>query len=324
MEVTNNTNTELLRRLGKSSEGPYLYEMYDKGTNRYKKYIVPEQSADKFEKLTNELLKSFDGMTDKKFVRNSMILGLLGAVGGVGLSLILTRKSSAFKKVLGMTGSAVLFGLGVTAVYMLNIMSKLYGYDKQIKTLNVRLYNEATEKDISFTGRTLIKPASEEEMKELIKLFVQTVENNIHNPNSKLPKWVQKIGNFICTKMFSSVMKYPNVLNLIARTEGKISGGYSMTLMSNNMAHLNFITLTPDKIGTKSGLEILRSLGQNICDCAKLNDVKAITFTTNSKNKKINNLLLKRIEPLEIQDIGLSETEYAIIVKDLEEKLAKV
>lgn len=323
MEVNNNiTNTELLRKSGTSQDGLCLYDMYDKGTKQYKKYIVPEQNTDTFEKLTNELFESFDGMNDKKFIQKSMLSGLLGAAGGAGLSFILTRKSSTFKKALGMTGGAALFGLSGSAVYMFNILSKLYTYDKQIKALNVRPYNENTDKDISFKGNVLIEPASEKEVKELVKLFVQAFKQNTIQ-NSKLPKWIQKIDSYFCSRPFLWITKCPNVLTLTAKTDGKISGGYSMTIMPDSTAHLNFITLTPDKMRTKSGLEVLKSLGQNICDCADLNGVSEILFTTNAKNKNIN-LLLKRFSPEKIRDIGFGETEYSVAVKNLREKLDKL
>ena len=85
-------------------------------------------------------------------------------------------------------------------------------------------------------------------------------------------------------------------------------------------AHLGFITLAPEYIRTKAGIEALKKLGKRIYENANANNVKELTWTTNSKNKNINNLL-KRLGAEKVKEIALGEAEYKISINDLGKKL---
>ena len=320
MEI-NNTNTELFHKIGTSQNGQCLYEVRDNNFQQYKKFIVPKENVDKFEKLNLEISESFEGMTPEKFVQKGQSTALFGAASGVILSLFAFRNSSAFKKIIGMTGSAALFGLGSTAVYMSNVLFKALNYDKKLKAINVRPYNENTDKDISFTG-TVFQQVKGDEAKELINMFYNAFRQNVQ-PNSKLPKFLNKLDNYICTKPFLWMVNKPQVLTIASKTDGKISGGYSMTIMPDRIAHLNFITLSSDKIGTRSGVEILKQIGSDILNSALINDVEKITFSTNQKNKQIK-ALLKRFSPEKVRDLPLGESEYAISTANMQEVLKNV
>lgn len=120
---------------------------------------------------------------------------------------------------------------------------------------------------------------------------------------------------------FSISSKQPNSITEVIEKENKLIGGYSMSINPlKSSAHLGFITLAPEYIRTKAGIEALKKLGTRIYENANANNVKELTWTTNSKNKNINNLL-KRLGAEKVKEIALGEAEYKISINDLGKKL---
>lgn len=319
--AVNSVNSELFHKLGKSSDGQCLYEVKDKESQQYKKFIVPENHADTFEKLNNGIEKSLGSITSESFKQNTLISGLFGAASGVGLSLYLTRKATALKKIFGMAGAATLLGTAGAMTYMLYTTFKVLDYGNKLKALNVRPYDEQQDKNISFTG-AIIEPASPKEVKELANIFYSTFKHNVA-PNKKEFKLFEKIDRYLSTKPFIKIAELSNVLTETAKIDEKIAGGYSMTVMPDKTAHLNFITLSPELVRTKTGISVLKDIGKRIFDTAVINDVEVITYTTNTKNKPINSLL-ERFSPVKIRDIAFGESEYAIPLQKIEEVLNKL
>ena len=175
---------------------------------------------------------------------------------------------------------------------------------------------------ISFSGTIIKRVQSKEEIKEVLDLFYNSLKHNFE-PNKKTSKFLEKIDRYLSMLPFSIAARQPNCITEVVKTENKLAGGYSMIVNSeNSTAHIGFITLAPEYMKTKFGIAVLKNLGRRIYENANLNNVKEITWTTNSKNKSINNLL-KRFGAEKVKEIMLGETEYKISINDLKNKLYK-
>lgn len=177
-----------------------------------------------------------------------------------------------------------------------------------------------TPKDnMTFTG-TIIRPVKNHaETKELVNLFYDSFKHNIstHKNTSGL---LEKLDRYLCTFPFLTVAKKESSVTEIVKSENKLVGGYSMNISPiYSSAHIGFITIGKEYMKTKTGIEILKTIGKRIYENAAINNVRELTWTTNSRNKQINRLL-KRFEPDNVRKIA-SETEYKITLEKFRSKL---
>ncbi len=179
------------------------------------------------------------------------------------------------------------------------------------RSYNTKKTSAIPQDKISFRGTIIKRVQSKEEIKEVLDLFYNSLKHNLE-PNKKTPKFLEKIDRYLSLLPFSIASRQPNCITEVVKNENKLAGGYSMIVNSENCtAHIGFITLAPEYIKTKSGIEVLKNIGRRIYENANLNNVKEITLTTNSKNKSINNLL-KRLGAEKVNEIVLGETKYKI------------
>lgn len=194
------------------------------------------------------------------------------------------------------------------------------------KTSNIS--NSKTAKDfssantmqdkVSFTG-TIIRPVKDRtEIKELVNFFYDSVKHNL-DPGKK-STFLDKISKYLAIKEFSFTTKLPGNITEVVKSENKIAGGYSMSINKDSTAHLGFMTLVPEFMRTKTGIEILKGMGKRICENAELNNVETLTWTTNKRNRPIN-LLLRRIGAEKTRNFAFGESEYKISIKDLKKRL---
>lgn len=182
---------------------------------------------------------------------------------------------------------------------------------------NTTLLNKSDS--VAFTGLRVSQVQLTNDIKELVNLFYTAVKHNVE-PNSKIPKFVDNIRRRILTYPFVKVAKQPNSITESIKQGDKLVGGYSITLdRAKSTAHLGFMTLAPDVIKTKTGVDTLFLIGKRICENLEHNNIKEITLTTNSKNVQINNLL-KRLDAQKVSQF-FSESEYKISVKQFKENL---
>ena len=192
--------------------------------------------------------------------------------------------------------------------------------EKQINLEHTHSSNFQKSHDaVSFTG-ILVRPVKDKtEIKELVNLFYDTLKSNIA-PNSKSFKFIEKIERYICTMPFVASALKPCNITEIVKSGNKLAGGYSMTLNNTaSTAHIGFITLAPEFMRTRTGIKTLKMIGQRICQNLELNNIKELTWSTNSRNKPINRLL-KRFNAEKVRQV-YSETEYKISVDKLKSKL---
>ena len=150
-------NTEIYHRLNNAPKGYALYEVRDEQTHKYKKYTVPEENADRFEKFIDGLNDStFKNITERGFIRKVQIAGGAGAFLGAGISLLFTRNSKVMKKVLGGIGGALLGSFAVVCGFFVNIANKLGNLASQSKDLGIQPYKES-EKSVNETDKTVEK-----------------------------------------------------------------------------------------------------------------------------------------------------------------------
>ena len=94
-----------------------------------------------------------------------------------------------------------------------------------------------------------------------------------------------------------------------------------MTVAKDNTAFVNFMTLSPEVKGTKTSVNLLFTMGKRIADNAKVNSLEYISWTTNTRNKKIISLL-NRFNS-EKKNLPLGEIQYKISVKDFSDTIDK-
>lgn len=145
-------------------------------------------------------------------------------------------------------------------------------------------------------------------------MFYDSLEHNL-DPNKKT-RFFDKFLRKILTYPFVITSKHTTSVTETVKSGDKLLGGYSLNLsVANSTSHLGFITLARDVMRTKTGVEVLKLIAERICKTLENNGIKEMTWTTNAKNKHINNLL-KRLKP-EKKRVILSETEYRISLEQL-------
>ncbi len=191
----------------------------------------------------------------------------------------------------------------------------------QDKIPQISSHHNAMSDKVAFSG-TIIRPVKDNiEINELVDLFFNALKHNLE-PGKKLT-FFDKIGKFIAKKEFSIATKLPNSITEVVKAENKLAGGYSITVNKDATAHLGFITLSPEFMKTRTGIEILKGMGRRICENAELNNVETLTWTTNERNKPVN-LLLKRIGAHKTRNILMGESEYQVSIRDLKKKLSEI
>lgn len=145
---------------------------------------------------------------------------------------------------------------------------------------------------VSFRGLQVNQANSSKEIKELVNLFLDAIEHNLE-PNKKT-RFFDRIFRKILTIPFVISSKVPTSVTETVKSGSKLIGGYSLSIdIVNATSHLGFITLAPNVMKTKTGVEALKLMWKRICQTLENNNIKEMTWTTNSKNKPINNLLKK-------------------------------
>lgn len=198
------------------------------------------------------------------------------------------------------------------------------------KTNNINLIktdkqtvNLPIDKDtVSFTG-TIIRPVkNENEIKEIVNLFYNSFKHNLEPNNITLP-WLNKIDRYFSTMPFIAGAKSPKSITEIIKNETNLAGGYSMVVNhEKSTAHISFITLAPEFMKTKSGVSMLKSIAERICQNADINNVIELTWTTNSKNKPMNRMLQRF--PMQKKWTIAGESEYKISLEDFKNTLQKI
>lgn len=188
--------------------------------------------------------------------------------------------------------------------------------DKQIVNL------EISKDTVSFTGIIVRPVKNENEIKEIVNLFYNSVKHNLE-PNNKTSLWLNKIDRYFSTMPFIAGAKSPKSITEIIKNETNLVGGYSMVVNhEKSSAHISFLTLAPQYMKTKSGLNILKSIAKRICQNADINNVNELTWTTNSKNKPITRMLQRF--PVQKKWTIAGESEYKISLKDFKNTLQKI
>ena len=137
---------------------------------------------------------------------------------------------------------------------------------------------------VSFTGISVRPVKNNEEIKELVNTFYDALKHNLE-PNSKSCKFIEKIDRFIATLPFITSAKQPGCITEVIKSGGNLAGGYSISInAANSSAHIGFLTLAPEYIKTRTGIGFLKMIGKRICQNLEINNIKNLTWTTNSKN----------------------------------------
>lgn len=176
-------------------------------------------------------------------------------------------------------------------------------------------YNTNTTKDsVSFKGLCVNQANSSKEIKEIVNLFYEAIEHNLE-PNKKI-RFFDKMIRKMLTWPFVIGSKLSTSVTETVKSGNILVGGFSLNIdTANATSHLGFITLAPDFMKTKTGVEALNLMKKRICQILESNNIEEMTWTTNSRNKPINNLL-KRLNA-ERKQLIFSESEYKISLEQL-------
>lgn len=83
-------NFEIYHRLDNAPKGLALYEVQDDQTKKYKKITIPEENADRFEKMIDEISQSsLRNFSSDKFIKQVSLAGSLAAFAGCSISFYL-------------------------------------------------------------------------------------------------------------------------------------------------------------------------------------------------------------------------------------------
>ncbi len=160
---------------------------------------------------------------------------------------------------------------------------------------------------------------STKDIKQVINLFHDSLLHNL-KPGTKLSGFIQKMQRYFSISPFLHFAKRPGSLTESIKLGDKIVGGYSINLdKSHSTAALGFIAISQDVMRTKTGNDVLKLIAKRISKNLELNNIEELTWTTNSKNIQINNLL-KRFEAQEVRRFW-SVTEYKITLEQFKEKI---
>ncbi len=153
---------KVYHRLGHTEDGKAIYEVKDDYTQKYKKYTVPEENADKYEKFCDSLANSsLRGFTSDKFIRKIGISGGAGALAGTGIALLLTKKSKVSKKVLGGLSGAILGGIVGAIGYLAYFVNKVGKVLSEAKKLGIEDYKEPTLEQPQVSEQPKVKPVEQ-------------------------------------------------------------------------------------------------------------------------------------------------------------------
>lgn len=153
---------KVYHRLGHTEDGKAIYEVKDDYTQKYKKYTVPEENADKYEKFCDSLANSsLRGFTSDKFIRKIGISGGAGALAGTGIALLLTKKSKVSKKVLGCLSGAILGGIVGAIGYLAYFVNKVGKVLSEAKKLGIEDYKEPTLEQPQVSEQPKVKPVEQ-------------------------------------------------------------------------------------------------------------------------------------------------------------------
>lgn len=156
-------NIELFHRLDNAPKGLALYEVQDDQTKKYKKITVPEENADRFEKMIGEISQSsLRNFSSDKFIKQVSLAGSLSAVAGCGISFLFTRKSKFLTKIAGGLGGAFLGAFAAVSAMFFNLINKLGNLSKMSKNLGIKEYKEEKSLEEKSVKEEKVQDKSEE------------------------------------------------------------------------------------------------------------------------------------------------------------------
>lgn len=184
---------------------------------------------------------------------------------------------------------------------------------------------QKAEDTLSISAPVIKRLTDKKEINELADMFYNSVIDSFaHNSKmtkNPLVKLIHNIQRKILTIPFKLGATSPNYIIESIKADGKLLGGYSMTVAKDNTAFVNFMTLSPEVKGTKTSVNLLFTMGKRIADNAKVNNLEYISWTANTRNKKIISLL-NRFNS-EKKNLPLGEIQYKISVKDFSDTIDK-
>lgn len=158
--------------------------------------------------------------------------------------------------------------------------------------------------NLSFTGIAIKDAKTRSEVAKLTKLFFVSIESNLPQPEGIFGKLLEKLICKIASIPILHEVNVENQITKVAYQNKKIVGGFCFKINpENNTGHINFLTLSNELKHTKSGMDCLLQMANNIGQIARKNKLNAITWYTHSANK----LALKSFKHLDPEIIKYND-----------------
>ena len=170
--------------------------------------------------------------------------------------------------------------------------------------------------EVLFSTPIIRRLTDKEEIKELTKLFIDSLCKNLDKePTNFIKKKLFIIEKKFLAIPFTKMSLEPTAITEAIKSNGKLLGGYTLNINPTNQeAYINFMVVSSEVKETKQSAELLLNMARRIRDNAKVNNIKSISWSTNTKNHPINRLM-RRFNAQETKFFG-GETKFTISLED--------
>ncbi len=180
----------------------------------------------------------------------------------------------------------------------------------------------STKDSVAFTGIVIRPYKTLDEVDSIARTFCDLMRETV-TPGRE-PIWLDRLTAWLASYTGRRKAKHANCITEIATANDKIAGGYMLMLdPKGKNAYVDIMTLTPEVIKTRTGVEILKGFAKNICAHAEEKGMKTITWSTSDENKPIN-LLLRRFGAERGKRMMGSTYNYTISVEKFKNKLNEI
>lgn len=192
-------------------------------------------------------------------------------------------------------------------------------------------FNFQNKDNISFSGFThnVQKTTDSNEIKELIKIFQNSLEININGKLSQPSKFyvIRKFKDFmkkLSTLPYEFTAKQPDAITEIVKNNNKIVGGFStITDTTQSSLYIGLLTVAPEYKNTKNLRLILKTMGEEIKNIAEKLNLKKISWSVNDKNRPVLNLI-KRFKNTNKTFLNNTENIYTVNLQDFANALENI
>ena len=164
------------------------------------------------------------------------------------------------------------------------------------------------------------------QIKKLVNLFYHSItEAQQKSQKTNLfSKLFKKYLREIQTIPFKLIAKEQNSINELVEKNNHTLGGYSLSLnKTTNIAHINFLAVSPNIKKTRQSKETLKIMANRIYSNSKLNGMEYLTWTT-SKQNKLAMKLFNKLNPEHKKIFLCKECDFIINLEEFKKSIDNI